>query len=163
MFTSKTLRPCLNAALLMMLFGAGLSSQAMTMTDDEHPHHEHSGDLMLFPALLSSHLDKTVNGQVQNKLQPEVDIFYSTDRDRLRFLAEYLVRDDEHEMERMQLGWLVHPTATLWLGRFHSPLGFWNSEHHHGAYMQTTISRPSILAFEDGGGVLPTHIFRRIG
>jgi hypothetical protein len=48
--------------------------------------------------------------------------------------------------------------ATLWVGRFHSPLGFWNTEHHHGAFMQTTISRPGIIAFEDEGGVIPTHI-----
>lgn len=153
----RFMRQYLIASLLAIFSGTSLMPRAMA--DDEHAHHAHGGDLMLFPAMLGTHLNKTLSGQVQNKLQPEVDIFYSTDHDRLRFLAEYLVRDDEHEMERLQLGWLLHPTATLWLGRFHSPLGFWNSEHHHGAYLQTTISRPSILAFEDEGGILPTHIF----
>ena len=89
---------------------------------------------------------------------PEVNIFYSADRGRLRFLGEFLLNRDEREMERLQLGWLVQPAATVWLGRFHAPVGFWNSEHHHGAFMQTTISRPGIVAFEDEGGVLPTHV-----
>jgi len=120
--------------------------------------HHHDGDLLLFPAITGTHLNVPVPGLRQNELMPEVNIFYSTDHERLRFLAEFLLNSDEHEMERLQLGWLVQPMATLWIGRFHNPLGFWNSEHHHGAFMQTTISRPGIIAFEDEGGVLPTHV-----
>ena len=116
------------------------------------------GDLMLFPALTASHRSAEVSGLRQKELLPEINIFYSVERARLRFLAEYLASRDEHEMERFALGWVLHPTTTAWLGRFHSPLGFWNSEHHHGAFMQATISRPGILAFEDEGGVLPTHV-----
>jgi hypothetical protein len=116
------------------------------------------GDLMFFPAVTGTHRNISVPGLRHNEVAPEVNIFYSIDRERLRFLAEFLWNRDEHEMERLQLGWLIHPTATLWLGRFHSPLGFWNSEHHHGAFMQTAITRPGILDFEDEGGVLPTHI-----
>lgn len=127
--------------------------------DEDHSHHSHGGgDLLLFPAMQATHYSKTNNAWVQNNLEPEVDIFYSTERERLRFLAEFLLNKDEHEMERLQVGWLAQPGTTLWAGRFHSPLGFWNSEHHHGAFLQTTISRPSILAFEDEAGVLPTHI-----
>ncbi len=144
------------AAMLVILFGTGSASYATA--DEEHSHHMQDGDLLLFPAILGTHLSKAVSGQAQDKLQPELDIFYSIDHERLRFLAEFLLRDDEQEMERLQLGWLLHPTASVWFGRFHSPLGFWNSQHHHGAYMQTTISRPSILAFEDESGVLPIHI-----
>jgi hypothetical protein len=120
--------------------------------------HDHAGDLLLFPALTGTHLNVPVPGLKQNELMPEVNIFYSTDHGRLRFLAEFLLDREEHEMERLQLGWLVQPTATVWLGRFHTPVGFWNGEHHHGAFMQTTISRPGIVAFEDEGGVLPTHV-----
>lgn len=120
--------------------------------------HNHAGDLLLFPAITGTHRNVSVPGLDENELMPEVNIFYSTDHERLRFLAEFLLNRDEQEMERLQLGWLVQPAVTLWVGRFHSPLGFWNSEHHHGAFMQTTISRPSILDFEDDGGMLPTHI-----
>lgn len=140
---------------LLMLTGVVSSSRA---AEEGHDHHGHGGDLLIFPAMQFTHLNRAVAGRPQDKLQPEIDVFYSANRERLRFLAEFLVRDDEQEMERMQLGWLFHPAATLWVGRFHSPLGFWNSQHHHGAFMQTTISRPSILAFEDENGVLPSHI-----
>jgi hypothetical protein len=127
--------------------------------DENHSHHSHGGgDLLLFPAIQATHYSKTNPAWAQNDLEPLVDIFYSTERDRLRFLAEFLADKDEQEMERLQVGWLAGSNTTLWAGRFHSPLGFWNSQHHHGAYMQTTITRPRILAFEDEAGVLPTHI-----
>jgi len=156
-------------ALLAALPLLGLSAHAVaegaepTLQAGHADHTGHAatrawGDLMLFPALTASHRSAEVSGLRQKELLPEINIFYSVERARLRFLAEYLASRDEHEMERFALGWVLHPTTTAWLGRFHSPLGFWNSEHHHGAFMQTTISRPGILAFEDEGGVLPTHV-----
>lgn len=152
-------RPLTRQHLLILVLVAWIGLGFRAAAEEGHAHHEHNGDLLLFPAILGTHLGKAVSGQAQDTLQPEVDIFYSTNHDRLRFLAEFLLSNDEHDMERMQIGWLLNPAATLWFGRFHSPLGFWNSEHHHGAFLQTTISRPSILAFEDDSGVLPTHIF----
>lgn len=122
------------------------------------PPHHHDGDLMLFPAITGTHRNVPVSGLKQDELLPELNIFYSMDHERLRFLGEALMNRDEREVERLQLGWLVQPTSTVWIGRFHNPLGFWNTEHHHGAFMQTTISRPGIIAFEDEGGVLPTHV-----
>lgn len=131
---------------------------ASAMEDGAGFSHHHDGDLLLFPAITGTRLNVPVSGLRQSELMPEVNFFYSTDRERLRFLAEFLADRDEREMERLQLGWLFQPMATVWIGRFHNPLGFWNTEHHHGAYMQTTISRPGIIAFEDEGGVLPTHV-----
>jgi len=44
-------------------------------------------------------------------------------------------------------------------GRFHTPLGMWNSNFHHGSLIQDTISRPSFLEFEDAQqGIFPAHI-----
>lgn len=137
--------------------GAAHSSHHAAVEAEQAGAHNH-GDLMLFPAITGTHRNISVPQLEHNEVMPEVNIFYSIDRERLRFLAEFLWNRYEHEMERLQLGWLVQPTATVWLGRFHSPLGFWNSEHHHGAFMQTAITRPGILGFEDDGGVLPTHI-----
>lgn len=158
--------------LAVFTLGLGIPVQASAEEAGVTPHHNHAsaeeagspfphnhaGDLLLFPAITGTHRNVSVPGLRQNELQPEANLFFSTDHDRLRFLAELLLDRDEQEMERLQLGWLVQPATTLWVGRFHSPLGFWNTEHHHGAFMQTTISRPSIIAFEDEGGVLPTHI-----
>jgi len=146
------------AALLACALGFGIPVQAFAGEDEAMSFHHHDGDLLLFPAITATHLNVPVPGLSQNELMPEANIFYSLDHERLRFLAEFLLNRDEQEMERLQLGWLVRPTTTLWLGRFHNPLGFWNTEHHHGAFMQTTISRPGIIAFEDEGGVLPTHV-----
>ena len=47
--------------------------------------------------------------------------------------------------------------ATLWAGRFHTPYGIWNTAFHHGAQIQTSLSRPRFLEFEDRGGILPAH------
>ncbi len=91
----------------------------------------------------------------------DLDLFYTTDRGHLRFLAEVFGKtggESEIEIERLQISWELWPGSRLWLGRFHNPIGYWNTDYHHGNYLQTTISRPGIDAFEDDGGVLPMHI-----
>lgn len=61
------------------------------------------------------------------------------------------------DLERMQIGYTFGDTATMWLGRFHTPFGYWNNAFHHGAQIQTSILRPRFLDFEDKGGILPDH------
>ncbi len=61
------------------------------------------------------------------------------------------------DMERLQLGYLVNDAVTLWAGRFHTPFGWWNTAFHHGANLQTSISRPRFIDFEDKGGFIPAH------
>jgi hypothetical protein len=61
------------------------------------------------------------------------------------------------DLERLQLGYDVNDSLTLWVGRFHTPFGYWNNAFHHGAQIQTSIMRPRFIAFEDSGGVLPAH------
>ena len=84
------------------------------------------------------------------------DIFATYEIDRVRILAEYLLSNNEQELERFQLG-LSFNNNLLWLGRFHNPIGYWNTQHHHGSFFETSISRPAIVEFEDDGGILPTH------
>jgi hypothetical protein len=66
--------------------------------------------------------------------------------------------DFDSDIERMQIGYTFNDAATVWAGRFHTPYGYWNYAFHHGAQMQTSILRPSFLAFEDTGGILPAHM-----
>src|SRR2546427_2460287 len=40
-------------------------------------------------------------------------------------------------------------------GKYHTPLGYWNAAFHHGAWLQTTISRPQMVQF--GGTFIPVH------
>jgi len=85
-----------------------------------------------------------------------IDLFLTHESGDFRLLAEYLLSSEEQELERFQFGWL-NGKHMFWLGRFHNPLGSWNSQFHHGSFLQTSISRPSIVEFEDDGGILPVH------
>ena len=62
------------------------------------------------------------------------------------------------DVERLQIGYTFSDAATAWIGRFHSPYGYWNTAFHHGAQLQTAVLRPRFLDFEDSGGVLPAHM-----
>jgi hypothetical protein len=83
--------------------------------------------------------------------------------DRVRSLVEIAFEFDPHErgtsadMERLQLGYTVSDSLTLWMGRFHTPFGLWNTSFHHGANLQTSIYRPRFIEFEDRGGIIPAH------
>lgn len=87
-----------------------------------------------------------------------VTVLYSFDGERFRFFTEAHAGDEgEAELARFQLGWRIVPQTTAWIGRFHNPQGYWNTQYHHGAYLQTSISRPGIEESDDDGGVLPSH------
>ena len=40
-------------------------------------------------------------------------------------------------------------------GKYHTPISYWNTAFHHGAWLQTTISRPQMVMF--GGTDIPLH------
>ena len=85
----------------------------------------------------------------------------------IRSLTEVVVETTPEEgtivdLERLWMeyrgdGWFLRA------GRMHTSFGFWNAAYHHGAWMQTSIARPRILAFEDEGGVLPVHAIGLMG
>ena len=119
----------------------------------------YEGEFLLFPTVTGLHSTAPMMDHPQNEIEPSIDGFYSASHERFRFLAEYVASPDHNMMERLQIGWLPTSTSTLWLGRFHNPLGYWNTEFHHGNYLTTTISRPGIIAFEEhGGSILPMHL-----
>lgn len=62
------------------------------------------------------------------------------------------------DLERIQLGYTFSDQLTGWVGRFHTPYGYWNTGFHHGAQIQTSILRPRFIDFEDKGGLLPAHV-----
>ena len=61
------------------------------------------------------------------------------------------------DLERVQLGYTFSDAATVWMGRFHTPYGYWNTGYHHGKQIQTSLNRPQFINFEDRGGILPSH------
>lgn len=82
--------------------------------------------------------------------------------DRVRSLVELAFETERNsataaDIERMQIGYAFSDRATAWVGRFHTPYGYWNTAFHHGAQIQTSILRPRFLDFEEKGGILPAH------
>src|SRR5438093_7081722 len=65
--------------------------------------------------------------------------------------------DLDVDLERFQLGYAFGDYATAWLGRFHTPFGYFNTAFHHGTQLKTAVRRPQFLDFADRGGILPVH------
>jgi hypothetical protein len=86
------------------------------------------------------------------------DLVFAGERGRLRLMGEYNLSTAEHDFERLQVGFEPVPDTLVWIGRFHQPGSAWNNEFHHGPYLQTAITRPSIELWEDEDGVLPQHL-----
>jgi hypothetical protein len=83
--------------------------------------------------------------------------------DRLDVLVELSIESETSgdfvaDLERLQIGYRAKDWLVIRAGRFHNLLGYWNLTFHHGRQIQTTIDRPSMLAFEDKGGFLPVHL-----
>lgn len=118
------------------------------------------GDFFLFPNIQTSLISGSGVPANTDKsdIEPMLDLFYSYEKDNFLVLIEYFLSNDENEFERLQLGWDINKNSRLWFGRFHNPLGLWNTAYHHGTYLQTSISRPGITEFEDDGGILPIHV-----
>ncbi|MBI5461467.1 MAG: hypothetical protein HY941_04695 [Gammaproteobacteria bacterium] len=90
--------------------------------------------------------------------EPAMTFLYTQESERLQLFTElHAAKGGEGEIARLQAGWRFTPQTTLWAGRFHNPQGYWNTQYHHGVYLQTSISRPGIERFDDEGGVLPSH------
>ncbi len=59
------------------------------------------------------------------------------------------------EVERSIIRFDYNDFFKLSFGRYHTPIGYWNTAFHHGAWLQTTISRPDMFRF--GGTFIPVH------
>jgi len=79
--------------------------------------------------------------------------------DSLRVFGEVSMtaRDDEYKttLERLIVRYDFSDMFKLSGGRYHSPIGYWNSAFHHGAWLQTTVSRPEMAKF--GSKIMPIH------
>ena len=79
--------------------------------------------------------------------------------DSLRVFGEFSMtaRDNEYKatIERLIVRYDFSDAFKLSGGRYHSPIGYWNSAFHHGAWLQTTVSRPEIAKF--GSKIIPIH------
>lgn len=117
------------------------------------------GEYFLFPnvsPVLRSDLDNNT-ALDSSEIDYGVDLFGTVDHGKLRLLGEFLATQDGPDVERIAAGWLIGDN-TVWLGRNHNPIGYWNTRYHHGTYLQNSISRPAIIDYEHDGGILPMHM-----
>jgi hypothetical protein len=112
-----------------------------------------------------------VGAGTHNAIAPEVKgfnvgslDFYLTprlgDRTLALFELNFEVASDGSvgvDLERAQLGYSFSDKATVWLGRFHTPFGYYNTALHHGNWVANALRRPKFIQFEDHGGILPNH------
>jgi hypothetical protein len=59
------------------------------------------------------------------------------------------------EAERLIVRYEFSDLFKLSAGRYHTPIGYWNTSFHHGAWLQTTVSRPEMVKF--GSKIVPIH------
>ncbi len=124
---------------------------------DEHQHGNGSDWLVFVTGDARVHSSSDLAPQ-SNYDYLSADVLYSHSDGRFRMLAETYVAPDELDVERLQMGWEFGENTLAWIGRFHQPSSAWNTEHHHGQYLQTAITRPNIEHWEDEGGLVPQHI-----
>lgn len=79
--------------------------------------------------------------------------------DRLSFFTEVTATPHPTaysvEVERAILRYDLSDLLKLSLGRYHTPIGYWNTAFHHGAWLQTSVERPEMVKF--GTRFIPVH------
>ncbi len=59
------------------------------------------------------------------------------------------------EVERAFIRYDYNDAFKVSAGRYHTPIGYWNTAYHHGFWLQTTIRRPEQVQI--GGVYVPVH------
>ena len=80
--------------------------------------------------------------------------------ERISFLNETVLKSSSSQgssasIERLIIKYLVSDSLNVQAGRFHTTVGYWNEAYHHGEWLQTSIGRPEVVAFD---GILPIHL-----
>jgi hypothetical protein len=92
--------------------------------------------------------------------------FFMTSKmsDQFSALAEMLIEYSPQaggttalDLERLELHYTPSDYFNLTAGRFHTAIGYYNTAYHHASWLLPTVTRPVLFAFEDQGGILPTH------
>ncbi len=65
--------------------------------------------------------------------------------------------DTRSSVERVILKYTVDDYTSISAGRYHTPVGWWNTQYHHGRWLQTTIDRPLYVDF--GTAFVPGHFW----
>lgn len=58
-------------------------------------------------------------------------------------------------LERLIVRYDFSDMLKLSAGRYHTPIAWWNTQYHHGVWLQTSIDRPRLVRF--GTPLIPVH------
>ena len=136
---------------------AALLALGLTGPPRASAHDHSSGEFDVFLSMEALHASGEVH-RGDDDSWINADVIFGLTQHRFRVFGEYFITAEEHDLERFQVGFEFVPDTMLWIGRFHQPASAWNTEHHHGRYLQTAITRPSIERWEDEHGIIPQHI-----
>ena len=79
--------------------------------------------------------------------------------DRFKFFGEVSVTGTDTgysiEVERAMVRYDFADELKISAGRFHTPIGYWNTAFHHGSWLQTSVARPEMIKF--GSRFIPIH------
>ena len=107
--------------------------------------------------------DNGAKSDANNFYNGGLDLFLSTAiSKRVNFLSEVVFEMNSKnetvtDIERVVVQYNYSPWLKIGAGRFHTALGYWNDNFHHGSWLHASVERPLAYRFEDDGGVLPTH------
>lgn len=94
----------------------------------------------------------------------QFDLFMSSKiSEHWSVLAESVIQGDKQtntfgfEVERLLATYRQNEYLNIAFGRYHQKIGYYNTAFHHGTYFQSSVGRPFLFEFEDGGGILPIH------
>ncbi len=59
------------------------------------------------------------------------------------------------DVERLLLQYRQSDYLNTSFGRYHTSVGYYNTAFNKGEFLETTVDRPFVYAFDDSGGVLP--------
>ncbi|MDP2028770.1 MAG: hypothetical protein Q8K12_03945 [Thiobacillus sp.] len=119
-------------------------------------HAEGRVEWLFFPAVTAAHRtglppDDDLDS---NEIIPSLDMLTTGNAGSISWLSEIFVSTDEQEWARLYAGWRLDNQNMLSAGKFHNQQGYWNTQFHHGAYLQTTIAKPGIM---EDASPLPLH------
>jgi len=85
--------------------------------------------------------------------------FVSVLSQRINFFGEVSLSGTDTEfkteLERAIVKFETSDYYRFSVGRFHTPINWWNTAFHHGQWLQTTVARPEMTRF--GGQFIPVH------
>ena len=87
-------------------------------------------------------------GHLSAELTPRLGVF-------AELTATAIATGFNLEVERSILRYDFNDHLKLSAGRYHTPVGYWNTAFHHGQWLQTSVNRPEMVKF--GGQFLPVH------